>query len=690
MPIWNLIGLIGLLLSGSVLYAASPQIWFAPLDDASRQLNTDLGIIPSSDSGPTDYMDLFSPGAPWAQAASHVSVFLVSLSPFTGVPSLNIPAFSDAQLQEMFSFLKLHNIAFALEWGPLTVSGGCGAGIEGFTGIAAQTIIDRVKANGGTLSYIAMDEPFQHAHDVCNWTPQQVAANAAVGLNILKAAFPGLIIGDVEVVPNISESDWLQQYPAWMDAFHEATGSKLAFFDCDTGFTATWMNDATALRAEIAARGIMFGVIYDGFQSDSSDVQWLTHAQQNFTNFELTYGQPDRAILQSWQAHPINSLPETTPYTFTWLIDQYMLQRPNLSLNDSGTQATGKLVDAQGNGVGAATIDLTMQPTSGGGVIATYTLTGTVPITIDTALIQICVNLCGGQGTNSMDVYSFHYADSGNQTTLDFSQGLAAWGVDGNGTALVKLGSDSNGPFLQTAATGNQSTFVNSQMFTVTPGSNYTLTVRARISPDSVGSGYFAQIFLAGTESSRDSLPFAPGTVTLGTTQTSSDGSYSLHFSPPSADTYQLQASFAGSTTLWPALASIALNAGLPSCAFSVNPGGQAFAPGGGTGTVKINATEGCSWSSLDTLSWVTFSEDVSGNGTGNGTISYQVLPNSGGDRSGTLTIAGISFSVEQEAAAASLPGLSFIGSFPHIAAEENWTTAFTLVNKSAASAQHG
>ena len=32
--------------------------------------------------------------------------------------------------------------------------------------------------------------------------------------------------------------------------------------------------------------------------------------------------------------------------------------------------------------------------------------------------------------------------------------------------------------------------------------------------------------------------------------------------------------------------------------------------------------------------------------------------------------------------AAADLPGLAFIGSMPHLAAEENWTTSFTLINK--------
>ena len=60
--------------------------------------------------------------------------------------------------------------------------------------------------------------------------------------------------------------------------------------------------------------------------------------------------------------------------------------------------------------------------------------------------------------------------------------------------------------------------------------------------------------------------------------------------------------------------------------------------------------------------------------------MTFVVAANSGGDLANTLVIAGQPFAIEQEAA--SLGGLNFIGSMPHLAAEENWTTTFTLVNK--------
>jgi hypothetical protein len=72
--------------------------------------------------------------------------------------------------------------------------------------------------------------------------------------------------------------------------------------------------------------------------------------------------------------------------------------------------------------------------------------------------------------------------------------------------------------------------------------------------------------------------------------------------------------------------------------------------------------------------------------GTGSGIVTFVVPPNSGGDLVDPFVIGGQPFTIEQQAA--SIPGLSFIGSMPHIAAEENWTTTFTLVNQTSSSNQ--
>ena len=131
-------------------------------------------------------------------------------------------------------------------------------------------------------------------------------------------------------------------------------------------------------------------------------------------------------------------------------------------------------------------------------------------------------------------------------------------------------------------------------------------------------------------------------------------------------------------------VAGISVNIIQAACSYFISPGGQEFTIAGGTGMVFVGAPTGCTWSATNTVSFVTLTGATSGNG--NGTVTFQVAANSGGVRSGSFTVAGLSFAVGQQSA--TVTGLNFIGSMPHIAAQENWITTFTLVNTSAASTQ--
>ena len=120
-----------------------------------------------------------------------------------------------------------------------------------------------------------------------------------------------------------------------------------------------------------------------------------------------------------------------------------------------------------------------------------------------------------------------------------------------------------------------------------------------------------------------------------------------------------------------------------PACAYLLNNVAESFPAAGGSGSVNVSVNPGCPWNAASPPSWITFLGSASG--TGPGTLTMQAAANSGAARSASFTVAGLNFNVEQQAA--SISGLNFIGSMPHIAAEENWTTTFTLVNKGSSSA---
>ena len=84
------------------------------------------------------------------------------------------------------------------------------------------------------------------------------------------------------------------------------------------------------------------------------------------------------------------------------------------------------------------------------------------------------------------------------------------------------------------------------------------------------------------------------------------------------------------------------------SCNFSISLASQNFTACGGTGTVNVTATTGCNWIATGSDSWITITSGSSG--VGNGAVSYSVAVNTGPARTGTLTIAGQTFTVTQDA----------------------------------------
>ena len=82
-------------------------------------------------------------------------------------------------------------------------------------------------------------------------------------------------------------------------------------------------------------------------------------------------------------------------------------------------------------------------------------------------------------------------------------------------------------------------------------------------------------------------------------------------------------------------------------CAFSISPESGAVPSAGGAGTVTVTTAAGCPWTAASNVPWLTLTGGASGNGPGQ--VSFQAAPGVE-PRSGTLTIAGRAFTVNQSA----------------------------------------
>ena len=86
-----------------------------------------------------------------------------------------------------------------------------------------------------------------------------------------------------------------------------------------------------------------------------------------------------------------------------------------------------------------------------------------------------------------------------------------------------------------------------------------------------------------------------------------------------------------------------------PQCRYQLSPITTSISGAGGSGAVTVTAAANCTWTATTNVPWISI---VGGtNGTGNGSVSFTVQPNSGAARNGILNIGGQRFTVTQQQA---------------------------------------
>ena len=90
-----------------------------------------------------------------------------------------------------------------------------------------------------------------------------------------------------------------------------------------------------------------------------------------------------------------------------------------------------------------------------------------------------------------------------------------------------------------------------------------------------------------------------------------------------------------------------------PACTYAIDPMSASAPAGGATGSVAVTTGSACAWTASSNAAWITVTSASGGGGTGNGTVTYSVAANTGAARTGSITIAGQTFTVTQAAAIA-------------------------------------
>jgi sugar lactone lactonase YvrE len=87
-------------------------------------------------------------------------------------------------------------------------------------------------------------------------------------------------------------------------------------------------------------------------------------------------------------------------------------------------------------------------------------------------------------------------------------------------------------------------------------------------------------------------------------------------------------------------------------CTFELLPASRSFIASAGTGGFEVLAADGCAWTARSDAEWITV---TTASGAGRNAVFFSFTDNRGPARSGTVSVAGQTFTVTQEAAGASV-----------------------------------
>ena len=286
-------------------------------------------------------------------------------------------------------------------------------------------------------------------------------------------------------------------------------------------------------------------------------------------------------------------------------------------------------------GVGNGTVAFTVSPTTGPPRTGTLSIAGEM-LTVtqssgcSTQVSPLNQSIGAGGGNGSVNVSAADgcvWSASSNQPWISITSGATG---NGSGTVTFAVAA-TTGP----ARSGTIS--VAGEIVTIVQGQGcvYSASPDTQNVPSSGGSGTVA--VTAGGGCAWTATSNAPWiTIASGA---SGSGSGTVTFNAASTT----GPSRSGTITVAGQTVTVVQGQG---CSFTIAPDTQSVASSGGTGTVAVNAAGGCAWTAASNVPWISITAGATGSGAGQ--VAFTVAGTNGPSRSGTMTIAGRTFTVNQ------------------------------------------
>jgi hypothetical protein len=294
-------------------------------------------------------------------------------------------------------------------------------------------------------------------------------------------------------------------------------------------------------------------------------------------------------------------------------------------------------VTSGASGSGNGSVQLAIDPNNAAGRVGTVTIAGRT-FTVNQgsgcsfSIAPLSQNVSTGAGAIQIAVTTAAGCTWTAATTASWFAITAGATGNGNGSTRIEFQSNS-GPSRAGTAT------VAGQTFTLTQDSGCSYVVAPENLPAAAAGGPAHVDVTAAASCTWTAVSAAPWIAVTAGASGSGNGPVEMSVGANTGPARSGTVAVAGRTV------TVAQDSG---CAFVLSATSQAIRIGGGPGSVNVTASAGCPWTAASNVPWISISSGTPG--SGDGAVAFVVAVNgTGAPRSGTLTIAGKVFTVNQD-----------------------------------------
>jgi len=284
------------------------QVWFAP----------DFAVAVTPFLAPDQ----------WSLARSKINVFKFYTQTLMATPPRDptTPTWLNELIAaDAFALLTQWGIEIAIE-----AQVGCNTVADGRVARALQAI-ETVHANGGRVTYIALDSSLGIGVNDCSQRMAQAAAQVQIFVSNIQAAYPSVSIGIIEQCAGGGFDTWpVTTLTTWIDLLI-SKGFRPAFLHIDSDPAGMSPADATTLETASTARRMAFGIVYKTSNVSNTlntDDDFYTAVMLQVTRLKAGMANPEHLVFQSWALRQSTGvrdiptpLPESAAATHTRLIN---------------------------------------------------------------------------------------------------------------------------------------------------------------------------------------------------------------------------------------------------------------------------------------------------------------------------------------------------------------------------------